>query len=129
MNLTHRPARGSGSFEFAWKIVLTSLTYDMFSLLILSSLLAVLLTKISILQHRSERFRFSGPRIPTRIDWRTARSCQLASWRMDCFFAAMYKAGAPPGLHTVMLAEVPRVFEQSSDNVTRSSFEQSTLTN
>jgi hypothetical protein len=100
----------------------------MFSLLTLFSLLAVLLTQISILQHRSERVRTSGLGIPPRIDWRTATSCQLASWRMDCIFAAMYRAGAPPGLQTVMLAEVRRFFENSSDASARSSLDQCTLT-
>ncbi len=126
MNLTHRPARGSGSFEFAWKIVSTFPTYDMFSSLTLLSLLAALLTQISIRQHQSDPLCFNSRWSHTWTDWQPAMSCQLAISHISCLLTAVYKGGVPPGLHLVALVQLLRYLSQAN-TATRTVIAQSSI--
>jgi len=81
----------------------------MFSFPILSSLLAILLIQISRFPHESKHVRDSGPCFSIHIDWRPAMSFQPATCRTDCSFAAVSRAGAPPGLRAVLLDHVQRM--------------------
>ena len=115
VNLTRRPAHRGGSFEFAWKIVLAFPTYDMFSYLILFSLLAALLTQISGFQYGTWFGTSGAQRVLNCIARSIAGICQQAICRAECLMAAVYKAGAPPGLPCATPDQVLQISRQYSE--------------
>jgi hypothetical protein len=102
-----------GSFEFAWKIVSASPTYDMFPILFLFSLLAGLLNEISGIPRGLKAICTSRLSFQPQVDWRPAMSLQLANWRADCLFATVYEGGAPPGLRVGLSDLMLRHLQQS----------------
>jgi hypothetical protein len=99
----------------------------MFSSFILFSLRAALLTQISIRQHQPEHLCCIGRWFRTWTDWQPAMSCQPAISHMSCQNAAVYKGGAPPGLHLVALVQLLRYLGQPNTAtravIAQSSFE------
>jgi hypothetical protein len=98
----------------------------MFSSLILFSLLAALLTQISIQQHQSDHLCFNSSWFHTWTDWQPAMSCQPAISHISCLIAAVYKGGAPPGLHLVALVQLLRYLGQPN-TATRTVIAQSSI--
>jgi len=115
VNLTHRPAHWGGSFEFAWKIVFAFPTYDMFSYLILFSLLTELLTQISSFQYGTQYGTSGVRRVLQSIARFCAGICQQTICRAECLMAAVFKAGAPPGLLRATPDHRLLIFRQSAE--------------